>query len=376
MDFAHIPGHKDIISKLIYTVNEGRVSHAQLFAGPVGCGALALALAYAKYVSCENKSQHDSCGVCKSCIKYERSEHPDLHFVFPVVRKANEEPVSDIYLKEWREMIKESPFFTLNNWLAKIEAGNSQGLIAESEAGEIIRKLRFKSFESDYKVIIIWLPEKMHQVTANKLLKLIEEPPDHTLFLLVSHEPDKIIPTILSRCQFVRIPAFKESEIREYIKNEYGLPEEKASAMAHVSNGNMIRAIELAKTSGTAMTDHLDRFKEIMRFAWKRDIASVIGWAERMSVSGREEQKDFINFSLKMCRENFMLTLNQKSNNIVFLAGEEESFSSKFHPFINERNVYSLVDEFTEAYSHIEANGNAKIIFLDLGLKIVKLIKK
>jgi len=202
MNFSRIPGQTEIISKLLRSVKEERVSHAQLFTGPAGCGSLALALAYAQFVSCEDKKETDSCGICKSCVKYEKMIHPDLHFVFPVIKgKKTTDPVSDNYIDDWREFVKKSPYFGLNNWLDTIEVGNAQGLIFASEASEIIRKLSLKTFESDFKIMIIWLPEKMHQATANKLLKMIEEPPEKTLFLLVSEEPDKILPTILSRCQ-------------------------------------------------------------------------------------------------------------------------------------------------------------------------------
>ena len=214
MRFSKLPGHKDIIDKLICTVREGRVSHAQLFTGTEGCGSLAMAMAYAQYVSCENKSENDSCGICKSCDKYQKLIHPDYHFVFPVIKsKSYQEPVSDNYLVQWRELVGKSAYFSLNDWLNTLEVGNAQGQISVNESSEVIRKLSLKSFESDYKIMIIWLPEKMHPAAANKLLKLIEEPPAKTLFLLVSDEPDRILPTILSRCQLVKIPAFSEEEI-------------------------------------------------------------------------------------------------------------------------------------------------------------------
>ncbi len=227
------------------------MSHAQLFTGPEGCGSLALALAYARYVSCENRSDHDSCGTCKSCVKYEKMIHPDLHFVFPVIKnKKDSEPVSDSFIEEWREFVKKSPFFTLNSWLDSIEVGNAQGMIFASEAGEIIKKLNLKTFESDFKIMIIWLPEKMHPSAANKLLKMIEEPPEKTLFLLVSDEPDKILPTILSRCQLVRIPGFGMDEVSKYLVSAFGAEEMKAAEIARVSNGNIIRAGELLLQRG------------------------------------------------------------------------------------------------------------------------------
>jgi DNA polymerase-3 subunit delta' len=375
MNFSQIPGQKDIIEKLIRSVHEERVSHAQLFSGPEGCGSMALALAYARFISCEKRTESDSCGTCKSCIKYEKMIHPDLHFVFPVIKgKKATDPVSDNYLAEWREVVKKSPYFSLNNWMDSIEVGNAQGMIFASEASEIIKKLSLKTFESDFKIMVIWLPEKMHQATANKLLKMIEEPPEKTLFLLVSEDPDKVIPTILSRCQLVKIPSFAAGDIEKYLISRFNIDADKAADISRVSNGNMTRAIELCENEDSLLVN-LERFKSLMRFAWKRDIISIINWAEEISTTGREAQKNFIAFSMRILRENLMLSLDQLKNRLVFLTGEEATFSGNFHPFINQDNIYPLTEEFNLVYSHIEANGNAKIIFLDLALKVTKLIR-
>jgi DNA polymerase III subunit delta' len=375
MKFSEIPGQKETIDKLIRSVREERVSHAQLVTGPEGCGSLALALAYAMYVSCENRTEYDSCGVCKSCIKYEKLIHPDLHFVFPVIKdKKNSEPISDTFIEEWRSFVKTSPYFTLNNWLDSIEVGNAQGLIFASEANEIIRKLSLKTFESDFKIMIIWLPEKMHIASANKLLKMIEEPPEKTLFLLVSNEPDKVIQTILSRCQIIRIPGFTNEEISDYLIKKFNASIEKTTEISAVANGNIIRAAELFQNEDSSRLN-LDFFKNLMRFAFKRDIISLISWAEEIAGTGREAQKSFIYYSLRILRENLMLTLEQSKNKIVYLAGEEASFSQKFHPFITCKNIFPLSDELNLACSHIEANGNAKIIFLDLALRVTRLIR-
>ncbi len=375
MYFSQIPGQNDLKSSLIRSVAEERVSHAILFTGPEGCGSLALAMAFARYISCEARSGSDACGKCKSCLKYDKLIHPDLHFVFPVIKdKKITDPVSDSYIEQWREFIKATPFPVLNDWLGFIDVGNAQGLIYASEAGEIIRKLGLKSFESDFKIMIIWLPEKMHLSAANKLLKLIEEPPDKTLFLLASDDPGKIIPTIISRCQIVRVPAFKDDDIASYIVSQFGLPQQEADDIARISSGNISGAAARVRNS-EAGSKNLDSFRSLMRFAWKRDINSLIGWSEEISATGREAQKDFISFSLRLLRENLMLTLGQQKNNIVYLGGEEEKFSSNFHPFISRKNIYQLNDEFNLAYSHIEANGNARIIFLDLALTVTRLIR-
>jgi len=375
MNFSKIPGQQEIKSKLLRSVKEERVSHAQLFAGPEGCGSMALALAYARYVSCENRTDHDSCGTCKSCVKYEKMIHPDLHFVFPVIKgKKATDPVSDNYIEEWREFVKISPYFSLNSWMDSIEVGNAQAMIFSSEAAEIIKKLSLKTFESDFKIMIIWLPEKMHQATSNKLLKMIEEPPEKTLFLLVSEEPDKVIPTILSRCQLVKIPSFTSRDIESYLHERFGLTGEKAADISRVSNGNINRAIELCENEESSVMN-LERFKSLMRFAWKRDVISLINWSEEIASTGREAQKNFVSFSLRLLRENLMLSLGQKKNSLVYLTGQEADFSAKFHPSVNQNNIYQLNEELNLVYSHIESNGNAKIIFLDLALKVIRLIR-
>jgi len=374
MKFSEIPGQRETIGRLLSTVKSERVSHAQLFTGPEGCGNLALALAYAQYVSCENRSGVDSCGTCKSCVKYEKMIHPDLHFVFPVVKKDTD-PVSDKFIDKWREFAAVSPYFSLTKWLNYIGAGNAQGLIFTSEAAEILRKLTLKSYESDFKVMIIWLPEKMHQVTANKLLKLIEEPPEKTLFLLVSDEPDKIVPTITSRCQLVRIPSFSPSDLSSYLIERFRIHKGRADDITRVSNGNIIRAIELCENEDSSFQD-LDRFRTLMRYVWKKDVLSLIAWSEELSAIGREPQKRFLAFSLHLFRENLMMNLGQGKNGLVYLTGEEEAFSVNFHPFINEGNINTFVEEFSLAHSHIEANGNAKIVFLDLALRLIGLFRR
>ncbi|HEX2921157.1 MAG TPA: DNA polymerase III subunit delta [Bacteroidales bacterium] len=270
--------------------------------------------------------------------------------------------------------MRQSPFFTLNNWLDSLETGNSQGMIYTAEAAEIIKKLSFKTFESDYKIMIIWLPEKMHLSTANKLLKLIEEPPDKTLFLLVSEEPDKIISTILSRCQLIKVSRFTDQDITRYLIERNSVAEEKAHDFARIAQGNICRALELCSNEESTY-ENLERFKQLMRFAWKRDVLSIMNWSEDVAASGREAQKNFMLFCLRLLRENLMLTMGQEKNDLVYLSQEEKIFSANFHPFITRENVYRLTDEFNQAYLHVEANGNAKIIFLDMSLKILRLIR-
>ena len=375
MNFSQIPGQQAVIDRLRSSVAENRVSHALLFYGPEGSGKFALALAFARYISCEKRTAEDACGVCPSCVKYDKLIHPDLHFVFPVIKKKqNMEYVSDNYIAQWREMVLRSPWFSLSTWTEAMEVANEQAVIYVAEAAEIIRKLSLKAFESDFKIMIIWLPEKMNAETANKLLKMIEEPPARTLFILVSEEDDRLLPTITSRCQRIRIPSIPADELSAYLVKTMGMDHVRASETAAIANGNMVRAMELAREDDNT-TVHLDRFKKLMRTAWTRDIHSLVNWSEETAALGRERQKSFLSYSLRMMRENFILNYNGNENGLVYLTRAEDDFSEKFHPFINEKNIAAFNHEFNLAYAHVESNGNAKMIFLDLALKTMRHIR-
>jgi DNA polymerase III subunit delta' len=375
MNFSDIPGQSAVIDRLRSSVIEQRVSHAMLFYGPEGSGKFGIALAFARYVSCENRNETDACGKCPSCVKYDKLVHPDLHFAFPVVKKKNvSEPVSDLFLPQWREMILHSPWFSLSQWTEAMDVVNEQTSIFVAEAGEIVRKLSLKTFESDYKVMVIWLPEKMNAETANKLLKMIEEPPEKTLFLLVSEEDDKLLPTIVSRCQPVRIPSISREEMALFLSDKYNINIERAREIAGIANGNMVRAIELARDSDST-SQHLDRFKTLMRVAWSRDMQAVIAWSEETAALGRERQKNFLTYSLRLIRENFIMNFEGKEKGLVYLTANEAAFASNFHPFINEKNISCFDKEFNLAYAHVESNGNTKMIFLDLALKTMRIIR-
>lgn len=375
MNFSQIPGQKAVIDRLRCSVAENRVSHALLFYGPEGSGKFAIALAFARYISCEKRTVEDACGVCPSCVKYDKLIHPDLHFVFPVIKKKSvTEVVSDTYISQWRSMVLKSAWFSLSTWTEAMEVANEQALIPVAEAAEIIRKLSLKSFESDFKIMIIWLPEKMNPETANKLLKIIEEPPARTLFILVSEEDDKLLPTITSRCQHIRIPAISSEDLSAHLVNSAGMDPVKASEIAAIANGNMVRAMELAREDDNT-TVHLERFTRLMRTGYARDIQSLVSWSEETAALGRERQKSFLSYALRMIRENFIMNFRGKENKLVYLTRTEDEFSLKFHPFINEKNISALNREFNLAYAHVESNGNTKMIFLDLALKTMRLIR-
>jgi len=373
MKFKEVIGQEALKKQLIQTINENRVSHAQLFAGPEGCGNLALALAYAQYICCENKTNDDSCGTCKSCQKYSKLIHPDLHFVFPVVNtKSIAKATSDDYLNEWRKAILENPYISLTQWIDTIASENKQGGIFEKESGEIIRKLSMKTYESDFKVMIIWMPEKMHTVAANKLLKMIEEPPAKTLFLLVSENPGQLLNTILSRTQFVKIPPVELTDMLNALSQK--IPDKsRLLEIVRVAGGNYLKAQELVNSEDDDLV-FFEYFVKLMRTCFKRDVSELIKLSDELAGLGREKQKKFLTISLRLMRENFTMTASH--NSIVYLNDKEFEFSEKFHQFINLNNIYRINEELNSAIFHIEANGNAKIIFLDMSLKMIKLIKQ
>jgi len=385
MLFSEIIGQQEIKKRFIRTVSEQRIPHAQLLRGPEGVGKLGLAIAYAQYICCENRSQTDSCGVCPSCVKYKKLVHPDLHFVFPVIKPPSKSSVvCDDFIADFRTMVLNNLYFSVNEWYAKISGDAKQGMIYGNESEEIIRKLSLKTYESEYKVMIIWLPEKMNLTCSNKLLKILEEPPEKTVFLLVSNEPDHIITTILSRTQHIHIPRLSEKEItNDLLRNdELEVEDDDARYAAHIANGSYLNAIAVLN-EGDENKLNFDRFMMIMRLAWqvgnKKDHASLKilkKWSDDMAAAtiGRERQKNFLSYAQRMTRENFILNLQQPELN--YLTSLEADFSKRFSPFINERNVEEIMIEFALAEKQIEQNTNAKMVFFDLTLKIIMLLKR
>ena len=373
MKFSEVVGQQALKKQLIQTVKENRISHAQLFAGSEGVGGLPLALAYAQYICCENHTDTDSCGTCPSCQKYAKLIHPDLHFVFPVVNSGSGgKAVSDDFLVEWREALLENPYLNLNFWIEKIASENKQGGIFEKESGEIIRKLNLKTYEADFKVMIIWMPEKMHVVAANKLLKMIEEPPAKTLFLLVSDNPGQLLATILSRCQYFKVLPIEKDEMLSALSSKI-TDKTHLQEVVRVSAGNYFKALDLLNSSEDESAV-FSMFVSLMRNCYSKKVLELIKWSEEAATLGREKQKKFLTTCLYLVRENF--TMNVANRSVVYLNDQELGFSEKFHPYINQNNIFQINEELNRAIYHIEANGNSKIIFLDLALKMVKLIKQ
>lgn len=369
MYFKDIIGQDDIRESLLRQVAEDRVPHAIMLSGPEGCGKLPVALAFAQYLLCENPDGHDACGKCRSCMMMNnRYEHPDLHFAFPIVKKGSSQPRCDDFSQEWRDFIYEQPYFEMQSWLDEIKAGNSQPMIYANESEEIIRKLSFKSAMGGYKILIIWLPEKMNETCANKLLKIIEEPQGKTCIMMVTEARDKVLGTIQSRAQDIRMHSINENVLKDILISKYGLQPEQAAQTARTAEGNFVRCIKSLETDNDTNL-FFDMFVRLMRLAYKRDVREMKEWSEAMADMGREKQKAFFEYSQHMLRESFMANFHLPK--LVYMNDKEKKFTSRFAPFINEYNIISIMDKMSEAAANIEANVNAKMVFFDFALKMI-----
>jgi len=381
MRFCDIVGQETVKQKLCQAVQEGRIAHAQLFTGPSGVGKLPLALAYAQYVACPNKTATDSCGVCPSCLQYQKLQHPDLHFAFPIV-KGDEGDVCDDFVDKFRSLVLENKYFDLEAWYKTMGVETKQGMIYEKESSEILRKLSLKSFGDGYKVMLIWQPEKMNGTCANKLLKLLEEPPTKTLFLLVSEHPEQLLSTVLSRVQEVRVPRLPEMTIASALREEYSwLDESAAQRIAHMANGSYLVATRVMSESEDN-AGYFEDFVALMRNAWlvgkKKDYSALLKlrqWSNDIADSkvGREKQKAFLQYVQRQIRENYIY--NQGCSEMNYQTEKEQEFSTKFAPFIHDGNVEKMMDELSKAEVQIGQNANAKIVFFDLCLQMIVLVK-
>lgn len=374
MYFKDIIGQEAIKEHLRNSVKTGVVPHAQLFTDKGGRGAFALAFAYARYMNCTNRSATESCGHCPSCLKYNELAHPDLHFVFPIVsNKEKKKELCDDYLPEWRSFLHEKIYFELSDWLDYIDAGNSQALIYSQESNEIVHKLNLKIYEAEYRVLLVWLPEKLHPVCANKLLKLIEEPPAKTAILMVSENPDLILGTILSRTQRISIPPISQEDMEKALQEEQHITVDDAKYISHLANGNYLKALEALSVNDDNQF-YLEQFKAIMRNSWARNVKGMKVQSELLASIGREKQKNFLAYCQHLIRENFIYRFHSPELN--YMNPDETSFSVKFSPYVNERNVFDIMGELDKAEQHITQNVNSKMVFFDLALKITVLIKR
>lgn len=372
--FDNIIGQKEYIASLRTAIDNNRLPHALLISGNEGTGGLALAYAAAQYLICPHRHDGDACGQCPQCLQLGKLQHPDVHFVFPVVRKKNqkEAPISLDYMSEWRNAFLNNHYLTLNEWTTTSGEENKQAGIFVAEANNIIKTLSVKPFESDYRVMIIWLPEKMNEETANKLLKIIEEPNDMTHFFLVSQEPERIIGTIQSRVQRINLPPIADVDIQQALVSRFDCPQDKAIDYARMSHGSYVEALKLLNDD-EERSFYFTKFCEMMRLSYAKKLFDMKEWSEEMSGIGRERQKAYLQYAQQMIRENFIMNFNTPSLN--YLNENERTFSSRFHAFVNHNNVAGIMDELALAEKDIMQNVNAKMVFFDLSLKLIMLLK-
>ena len=373
MQFKDVIGQRPTKELLIQLAREQRVPHAILLIGPPGNGKLGMALAFAQYLNCKEKNGTDSCGVCSSCLKFRKLIHPDLHFTVPVIKTSSiSKPTTADYMQRWREYFIANPYPLYERWNQIIAEENKQGMIYVDEASEIIQKLNRKSYEADYKVSLIWLPETMNATCANKILKILEEPPANTLFLLVTEEEQRLLGTIRSRCQTIRIPKIAAEDLTGALANHPSIGENNPAIVARMANGNYILAEELLREDEVRRYNHR-QYTALMRSGYGRNLQELLGWSDEISAIGRTRQLSFLRYCSEFTRENFMS--NFKQPELVTLDEEEEKFTKKFAPFIHERNVMHLFAEFERSLKDIASNGNAKAVFTDMALKVSKLIR-
>jgi len=380
MLFKDILGLAHIKKHLAVSANAGRISHAQLFIGPEGCGTLPMAIAYAQYILCGNTSNENLQGNEACNLKCNSISHPDMHFAFPVANSnsVKSHAVSNHYMEEWRQFIKEQPYGNLFDWYRTIGIEKKQGQIGVDEALEIVKKLALKSYEGGYKVMLIWMADKMNVAAANKLLKLLEEPPEKTVFILIAEDEEQIIQTIRSRCQILHFPPLAESAItNELVAN--GLEENEAIRIAHEANGNYNKALDLVDNSSEDLV--FERwFIQWVRSAFKAKgnktaIHDLLNWGDEIAKTGREAQKKFLHYCIAMMRQAMLINFNAKD--LAFMRIHSDGFQlEKFAPFIHENNIIPIIKELEDAIYHIERNGNAKIILTDLSIKLTRLLHK
>jgi DNA polymerase III subunit delta' len=375
MLFNQIIGQDHIKKHLQVSAEQGRIPHAQLFIGKEGCGTLPMALAYAQFLL-----SHFSDNPEISAIKCEKLQHPDLHFAFPVTttETVKSHPASDLFLDDWRQFISTQSYGSLFNWLQHIGVENKQGLINVEEAEEIVKKLQLKSYEGGFKVMIIWMAEKMNAAASNKLLKLIEEPPQKTVFILVTEDEEQLLNTITSRCQALHFPLLSEQDIANSLVVNYQLTENEASKIAHQSEGNYNKALELLNNDASDLVFE-EWFVAWVRTAFRAKgnvavVQQLIAWSDTISKTGRETQKRFLEYCLQFFRQ--ALLFNYKSEQLVFIETKTDFTLSKFAPFVHSSNILDIEKEISDAMYHIERNGNPKIILLDLSIKLTRFLHK
>ncbi len=376
MKFQEVIGQGEAKQRLVKLVEEGRVPHAMLFTGPKGCGKMAMAMAFASYLLCANRHDGDSCGTCPQCIMLRKWAHPDLHFTYPVIKQSGTtsdyKPVSDDFSKEWHDLLADGPYFTIEQWLQAMGTTTQQAIMTVKEADAISHKLSLRSSQGGYKVSLIWLPERMREDTANKLLKMIEEPPSQTVFILVSENPAALLETIRSRTQLFGMHRIAIEDIELALVQKRGIDEEPAKKLARFAEGSWLKALD-ALDAESENREFLTDFISLNRLSFSRDVKGLAKWSQDVTKYGREKQKRMLAFFLRMTRESFMYNFHIPQ--LTYLTTQEENFVKKFAPFMNENNVMEMAEVFSEAIRDIGQNANARIVFFDVALQSTKLIR-
>lgn len=376
MKFSEVIGQEEAKQRMLQMVREGRVPQAMLLCGPQGAGKMAIALAMASFLLCSrHNDMDDACGQCRQCLMVNKWEHPDLHFTFPVIKlpgwSADHKVVSDDFIKEWRAILAKGPYFTMDQWLEQMKATSQQPVIYAAESDDLSRKLSLKSSQGGYKISIIWLPERMHPSCANKMLKLLEEPPKDTVFFMVSEQPEKLLDTIRSRAQRIDIRKIDNASVEKALEERRGIDKDTATRIARVANGNWDKALEELDANNENRA-FFDMFVLFMRLAYMRNIRELRKWSEVAGGYGREKQKRMLTYFQRMIRENFMRNFGMEE--LCYMTKEEEEFSKKFSRFINEANVLEINDLLQLSQRDIGQNANGKIVFFDLALKMIMLL--
>lgn len=366
MLFADIVGHEAIKVKLRQSVIESRISHAQLFGGPESCGSLPMAIAYIQYIACELRTELDSCGQCESCKKINKLSHPDIHFSLPVNLPGDSKVTSATFVPEFRKLFLKNPYLSLNDWIEAIDVENKQVVINTHEAEAIVKTLGFKSFESEYKFLLLWLPEKMNDSAANKLLKSFEEPPEKTLIILVSHDPASVLPTILSRTQLIRFHALSDDEVCQTLIQNFKVDAQVAQKIAPLCNGNVALASKLASEMDEYAIKQ-QQFRDWMLASRTKNITKLMDDMEVFAKLGREAQKRYLEFALQMVRASLVMSFEPS---VAYVTEAEGAFLQKFKSVLTPNKIEPVFELINQSISHIERNANPKILFLDLSLQL------